>query len=105
MPKVFRRKMQFSKSGSFDPGVIRALGITADKRALPILQQALRSQNPAIQHSAAMGLAKIGDPSSVPLIIAACETAPKDAVLEIAISLGPVNTTGMAATGTNFFEF
>jgi hypothetical protein len=68
-------------------GVFVDLGSSDDARAIPILRQALRSQNQLIEMQAALGLAELHDTDSVPEIIKACENAPKEAASAIARSL------------------
>lgn len=63
------------------------LGSSDDKRSVPILRQALASQNDFVKMAAARGLAELRDTASIPLIIDACENSPKDAAAGIAESL------------------
>jgi HEAT repeat protein len=58
------------------PGFVGWLGSTGDRRAIPLLQRALSSQNFMIQVSGAEGLAEIQDKDSVRLIIQACQRNP-----------------------------
>lgn len=69
------------------PGEVMLLGGTGDRRAIPLLRQALLSPNYLIESAAAEGLAQIGDEASVPLIISACKGAPADPASGIAESL------------------
>ncbi len=69
------------------PAGIGFLAQTMDKRAIPILRQALLSHNYMVEIVAANGLAKLQDKDSVPLIIEACRHAPSDAANVIAESL------------------
>lgn len=69
------------------PGEVMLLGATGDKRAIPLLRQALSSPNYLIEAAAAKGLAETQDAASIPLIIAACKKAPSDAANLIARSL------------------
>jgi HEAT repeats len=66
---------------------IMNLGSSDDKRAIPILRSALGSQDDFIKIAAAQGLAQLQDTESIPEIIKACETSPKDAAASIAQSL------------------
>jgi hypothetical protein len=77
----------FSKAMFGAAGVIVDLGSSDDARAIPILRQALTSQNQFIEMQAALGLAELHDTESVPTIINACENAPKEAASAIARSL------------------
>jgi HEAT repeat protein len=63
------------------------LGKTGDRRAIPLLRQALSSPDFMIQTFAADGLAKLKNKASIPLIIQACRQAPADAAMVIARSL------------------
>jgi len=67
------------------PGRLLQLGMTGDKRAIPVLRRGLSSTNYMIQVSAAEGLAELKDNESIPLIIEACERAPAYAASSIAI--------------------
>jgi len=58
-----------------------------DRRALPVLRQALKSPNYPIASVAAKGLAQLQDGSSISLIIKACQKAPADAAALIANAL------------------
>jgi len=58
-----------------------------DRRALPVLRQALKSPNSLIASVAAKGLAQLQDRESVAAIIKACERAPADAAALIASAL------------------
>ncbi|MFZ3378045.1 MAG: HEAT repeat domain-containing protein [Candidatus Acidiferrales bacterium] len=69
------------------PGRITTLAWSEDPRAIPYLRQGLSSPNPMIQTAAAYGLAELGDEASIPLIIAACEKAPKEVSSLMAESL------------------
>jgi hypothetical protein len=55
------------------PAAVEALGETADRRSLPILLRGLRSPNYFIVNEAAFGLARLGDPKTIKVIIRACE--------------------------------
>jgi len=77
----------FSKAMFNDAGVIVDLGSSDDARAIPILRQALTSQNQFIEMQAALGLAALHDTESVPAIISVCANAPKEAASAIARSL------------------
>jgi hypothetical protein len=69
------------------PGRVMLLGLTGDRRAIPLLRQALLSPNHMIETAAANGLAEIQDKESIPLIIEACKKAPPAAAALIAESL------------------
>jgi hypothetical protein len=69
------------------PGKVGLLGLTGDRRAIPLLRQALLSPNHLIEIAAADGLAEIQDKDSIQLIIAACQTAPAEAATAMARSL------------------
>jgi hypothetical protein len=69
------------------PGKLMLLGLTGDRRAVPLLRQALLSPNHMIEIAAANGLAEIQDKESIPLIIEACKKAPPAAAAPIAESL------------------
>jgi HEAT repeat protein len=66
------------------PGKVMLLGLTGDRRAIPLLRQALLSPNHMIEIAAANGLAEIQDKESIPLIIEACKKAPPAAAALIA---------------------
>ena len=63
------------------------LGNTGDRRAIPLLRQALLSPNYLIQASAADGLMQLKDKDSIPLIIQACRQAPAEAASVISNAL------------------
>jgi hypothetical protein len=69
------------------PSSVTYIAMTGDPRATPLLRQALLARNFMIVNQAALGLAQIGDKSSIPLIIAACQRAPAEQAAEIALSL------------------
>lgn len=69
------------------PGKVLLLGLTGDRRAIPLLRQALLSPNHMVENAAAIGLAEIHDRDSIPLIIEACKKAPPAAAGLIAESL------------------
>jgi hypothetical protein len=69
------------------PGRVMLLGLTGDRRAIPLLRQALLSPNHMIEIAAADSLAEIQDKDSIPLIIEACKRAPAAAAPRIAESL------------------
>ncbi|HEU5400130.1 MAG TPA: HEAT repeat domain-containing protein [Terriglobales bacterium] len=69
------------------PGAIKVLGIYDDARAIPILREALISENDFIKIAAAQGLAELHDTASIPTIIKVCQNAPKEAASSIAQSL------------------
>jgi len=69
------------------PGKVMLLGLTGDRRAIPLLRQALLSPNHMIEAAAAEGLAEIQDKDSIPFIIEACKRAPAVAAPLIAESL------------------
>jgi hypothetical protein len=53
-----------------EPGAVEALGEAADVRSRPIFLHGLKSSNVLIAFSAALGLARLQDSTSVPFIIA-----------------------------------
>lgn len=69
------------------PGEVMLLGLTGDPRAIPLLRRGLQSRNHMIVNAAALGLAELQDKDSVPLIVEACQQAPKEAAAAIASSL------------------
>jgi hypothetical protein len=69
------------------PGRVLLLGGTGDRRAIPLLRQALSSPNHMIEIEAAKGLAEIQDKDSISFIIDACNKAPMEAAAIIAESL------------------
>jgi hypothetical protein len=69
------------------PGDIIEIGSSDDRRAIPILRDALVAENHFIQMQAALGLAELHDTESVPAIISVCEHAPREAASAIAQSL------------------
>jgi len=71
----------------WSPGRVILLGWSRDPRAVPYLRQALSSPNYMIEIAAAKGLAEIGDENSIPLIINACQKAPKEVAEAMAESL------------------
>ncbi len=78
------------------------LGETGDKRAIPLLRQALFSKDYMIQTAGARGLAELQDKSSIPLIIEACELAPADAAAAIARPLLDFNDPKAQAAAKEF---
>jgi hypothetical protein len=66
------------------PGIVGLLGLTGDKRAIPLLRRGLYSQNPLIVVMSAEGLEEVHDDASVPLIIASCRRASADMAALIA---------------------
>jgi len=71
----------------FLPGEVAMLGLTGDRRAIPLLRQALQSPNYFIEAQAANGLAQLGDESSIPLIVSACKEAPAEVASVLAHAL------------------
>ena len=69
------------------PGKVMLLGLTGDRRAIPLLRRALLSPNHMIEIAGADGLAEVQDRDSIPLIIEACKRAPAAAAPRIAESL------------------
>lgn len=69
------------------PGEVGLLGLTGDSRAIPLLRRGLQSRNHMIVSAAALGLAELQDKDSVPLIVEACQKAPKEMAATIASSL------------------
>jgi hypothetical protein len=69
------------------PAKIGFLAQTMDRRAIPLLRQALLSPNYMVEVFASLGLAKLEDRDSIPLIIEACRRAPAEAASSIAESL------------------
>lgn len=70
-----------------DPGAIDMLARTEDARAVPILREALKSRNQSVQSAAAMGLAGLKDTASIPNIITAARSAPREMAFAIAQAL------------------
>ena len=60
------------------PATVTILAWADDSRAIPYLRQGMSSPNYMVQIASAQGLAELGDEASIPLIIAACQRAPKD---------------------------
>jgi HEAT repeats len=54
---------------------VEYLAQTKNARAIPLLREALKSNNSLIQANAAMGLAELQDKDSIDLIIEACKTS------------------------------
>ncbi|MDQ2842728.1 MAG: HEAT repeat domain-containing protein [Acidobacteriota bacterium] len=69
------------------PAKVLFLGESGDRRAIPLLRQALSSPNVMIQTFAVRELAQFQDKASIPLIIGACQQAPADAAYAIASGL------------------
>ncbi len=69
------------------PQRVLFLGLTGDPRGIPLLRRGLLSSNYMVQTYAAMGLAKLEDDDSIPLIIEACNRAPSEVSSSIAESL------------------
>ncbi len=64
---VIRRAM-------FDvPGAVEAVALTKDRRAVPILLQALQSSNLLVVREGALGLARMRETPAIPRIIIACQ--------------------------------
>lgn len=84
-------------------GRILWLGISGDRRAIPLLRQALSSPDHTIQTFAALGLAGLQDKASIPLIIQVCRMAPADAAFGIAnVSLARWNDPQAQAAAKEF---
>ncbi len=64
---------------------IAFLGKSGDRRAIPLLRQALSSRDSIIQAYAARALAELNDIGSIPLIIQTCRAVPADAAHTIAL--------------------
>lgn len=86
------------------PGIVLFLGITGDRRGIALLRQALNSSNYLIRSNAARGLAKIGDRDSIPLIIDACKSAPRDAAVTIAWALAYFDDPTAQAAAQTFLS-
>jgi HEAT repeat protein len=69
------------------PGRVMLLSLTGDRKAIPLLRQALLSPNHMIEIAGAEGLAELRDKDSIPLIIEACRRAPPAAAGAIADNL------------------
>jgi hypothetical protein len=69
------------------PSRIILLAWSRDPRAVPLLRKALLSTNYQIEIAAALGLAQIGDSSSVPFIVTACRKAPAEVASAMAEAL------------------
>lgn len=69
------------------PSAVMMLALTGDERGIPVLRRALSSRDAMIQDTAAEGLALANDKDSVPLIIEACEKAPRGTAASIARAL------------------
>jgi len=63
---------------------VRPLADCGDRRVIPVLKKALKSNNPLIQAVAAHGLVLTGSPDAVTLVIEAIENAPQDRARDIA---------------------
>lgn len=63
------------------------LATTSDRRAIPILREALGARNNLVKAAAARGLAALDDTASIPLIIQVCKESPREAASSIAQSL------------------
>jgi hypothetical protein len=69
------------------PSTILALARHHDVSAIPVLEEALRSQNDLVKAAAAKGLAELHDTKIIPQIITACQNSPREAASVIAESL------------------
>jgi len=69
------------------PAAIINLGSSDDERAVPILREALASENDFVKVEAANGLAALHDTASVPDIVEACANAPEQVAASLARSL------------------
>jgi hypothetical protein len=69
------------------PSIILALARHHDASAIPVLEEALRSQNDLVKAAAAKGLAELHDTKIIPQIITACQNSPREAASVIAESL------------------
>jgi HEAT repeat protein len=78
------------------------LGEAGDKRAIPLLRQALFSKDYMTQTAAAKGLAELQDRASIPLIMEACRQAPADAAMAISRSLLDFNDPNAQAAAKEF---
>ncbi len=75
------------------PSAIQLLGQSGDPRALPLLREALASPDYHVEIKAAQALADMGDLSSIPDIVKACEKAPKEVATGMARYLIPLADT------------
>lgn len=66
---------------------VRPLADCGDRRAIPVLQEALKSRNRLIQMMAAHGLVLTGDRDAVTLVIEAIDHAPQDRARALADNL------------------
>jgi hypothetical protein len=73
------------------PARVLNLGWSHDRRAIPYLRQGLSSPNYLIEVAAANGLAELDDENSIPLIISACQKAPKEVAAVMAEALAYFN--------------
>ena len=74
----------FQKALFEDAGPMLMLVMTGDRRAIPLAREGLKSRNFMIQVMSARGLAGIQDRDSIPYIVAAVRSAPRDAAAGIA---------------------
>lgn len=65
-------------------GAVVNVGSSDDDRGVPILREALTSNNDLVKAEAARGLAELHNAGSIPAIIHACQNAPKEAAAAIA---------------------
>ena len=77
-----------ARQALFDhPLPLLALAFLGDPRGKELFVQGVASNNPFMVHASAKGLAKLGDTSAVPAIVAKAETLPADAQIQLAVDL------------------
>src|SRR5262249_53915586 len=70
-----------------DPADFLFLGRSGDKRAVPVLERALKARNYMIVAQAALGLGRLGDKNAIPSILDAARAAPAEVSALIARGL------------------
>jgi hypothetical protein len=69
------------------PSIILALARHHDASAIPVLEEALTSQNDLVRAAGARGLAELNDAKAIPKIIKACQESPRESASVIAQAL------------------
>jgi hypothetical protein len=83
---------------------IQFIAATGDQRGIPLLRQALLAHNKVIEYVAAEGLAEAQERASIPLIIAACNKAPKEAASAISRALVFFNDPTAQAAASQYMS-
>jgi hypothetical protein len=86
---AWAKSHNISPENAFDlvPGSLLQLAMTRDPRSIPVLREAMSSQNFRVLDISADGLAILQDTDSIPLLIATCAKVPPDTAPAVALAL------------------